>query len=162
MQSKIKKNSAMRMKSAELKPRHVVANGTFVFLFVTSIAVLAQTQNATIKGVITDSTNLRIPQSVVTATNQRTQVSRAVETNEAGDYVITNLQPGIYRVEVSKEGFQRGLLDAVTLNVNQTLTLDIQLQLGAVTRGGQRSCRGCSSRIGHSSAWHSDYGREDS
>jgi outer membrane receptor protein involved in Fe transport len=111
----------------------VLANCVVVFLlFVNSLPAPGQTQNATIKGVITDTTGSRIVQAVVTATNQRTTVSREVLTNDAGEYVVTNLSPGAYWVEATKDGFQKGMSQGLTLNVNQTLTLDIQLRVGAV------------------------------
>ena len=107
-------------------------------LFLLGALVLAspawtQTQNGEIKGVITDDGGSRIPKATVTATNQRTQIYRTVESTDSGDYVISNLQPGVYRVAVAKPGFQKGLSEEVTLNVNQTVTLDVQLRVGTVT-----------------------------
>ncbi len=92
----------------------------------------AQTQNGEIKGVVTDPAGSRIPKAAVTATNQSTQIYRTVESSDTGDYVISNLQPGVYRVAVTKQGFQKGLTQDVTLDVNQIVTLDIQLRVGAM------------------------------
>ncbi len=93
----------------------------------------AQTQNGEIKGVVTDEAGSRIPQAVVTATNQRTQIYRTVDSSATGDYVVSNLQPGIYRIAVTKQGFQKGLTQEVTVDVNQTVTLDIPLRVGTVS-----------------------------
>jgi hypothetical protein len=95
--------------------------------------LLAQTQNGEIKGAITDDAGSRIPKAIVTATNQRTQIYRTVESSETGDYVIANIQPGVYRVEVTKAGFQKTLTQEVTVDVNQIATVDIQMRVGTVT-----------------------------
>src|SRR5580704_11044484 len=93
----------------------------------------AQTQNGEIRGEVTDEAGSRIPQAVVTATNQRTQIYRTVDSSATGDYVVSNLQPGIYRIAVTKQGFQKGLTQEVTVDVNQTVTLDIPLRVGTVS-----------------------------
>ena len=92
----------------------------------------AQTQNGQIKGLVTDDGGARIPKAAITATNQRTQVYRTVESSATGDYAISNLQPGVYRIGVTKPGFQKGLSEEVTVDVNQIVTLDVQLRVGAV------------------------------
>ena len=94
---------------------------------------VAQTQNAQVNGTITDQQGAVIPGASVTVSNASTQVSRTVTTSAGGTYVITNLQPGIYQLEVSHEGFQRAQSDLMSLEVNQIATMDISLVVGAVT-----------------------------
>jgi hypothetical protein len=97
-----------------------------------AVPALSQTQNGEIKGIVTDDGGARIPKAAVTVTNQRTQIYRTVESSETGDYVITNVQPGLYRISVSKEGFQKGLSQDILVDVNQTVTLDVQLRVGTI------------------------------
>jgi hypothetical protein len=65
----------------------------------------AQTQNAEINGLVTDEAGAAVPSASVTVTNTASKISRAVQSNEAGNYVILNLTPGPYRIEVEKNGF---------------------------------------------------------
>src|SRR5579872_2114782 len=104
-----------------------------LFTFFAGSEMLAQTQNGEIKGVVTDVAGARIPLAAVTVTNQHTQIYRTVASSETGDYVISNLQPGVYRIAVTKQGFEKSVSEEINLDVNQTVTLDVQLRVGTVT-----------------------------
>ena len=56
-----------------------------------------------------------------------------VFTNERGDYVVTPLNPGTYRVTVTLDGFQTAVVEAVEVQVGQSTRADVQLTLGALT-----------------------------
>jgi len=61
-----------------------------------------------------------------------TSVERTVESNNAGNYVFTSVPPGRYTLQATSTGFQTTQIPEFTLAVNQTATLDITLQVGAV------------------------------
>ena len=111
----------------------VTVAALLVLLTIGGVDGIAQTQNAQVNGTIMDQQGAVIPGASVTVTNASTQVSRTVTTSAGGIYVITNLQPGIYRLEVSNEGFQRAQSNLISLEVNQIGTVDISLVVGAVT-----------------------------
>ncbi|HTM48743.1 MAG TPA: TonB-dependent receptor [Bryobacteraceae bacterium] len=90
-------------------------------------------QQATIRGVVTDSSRAVIPKVKVTVTNKTTSVSQTIETNDSGVYVAPFLSPGPYRVEASKPGFATVSQDNLKLDVEQTARVDFTLQVGAVT-----------------------------
>jgi hypothetical protein len=77
---------------------------TILFVVILSIALIAQTNQGSISGVVTDSTGAVVSQAQVTLLNTETGVSRALETNEAGEYVARNLPPGLYQVSVEASG----------------------------------------------------------
>ena len=54
-------------------------------------------------------------------------------TNDRGDYVVTPLNPRIYRVSVTLDGFQTALVEAVEVQVGQSARVDVELKIGAVT-----------------------------
>ena len=60
--------------------------------------VLAQLQGARIVGTIYDPQHAGIPGVTVTVTNVATNVARTAATDREGNYVVTPLDPGIYRV----------------------------------------------------------------
>lgn len=94
-------------------------------------AVLAQTAQLT--GRVNDATGAVVPGAQVTATNTATGFKRETVTNEEGNYVIPLLQPGSYQVMVQKPGFRPILQSDVTLQVEQVVRLDFQMEAGEVT-----------------------------
>jgi len=89
-------------------------------------------QNAgagSISGTLTDPNGGVIPAAAVSVKNTDTGVERAIGTNEAGIYSAPFLQPGHYEVTASKTGFAKVLRKDLTLQVGQTLTIDIAMPL---------------------------------
>ena len=95
-------------------------------------SLLAQSSGASIQGTVTDSTGAVIPGATVTATNTETNLQRGAESGSAGLYVIPNLPPGKYRLQVAMKGFQTSIRDGIDLVVGQQLTLNSALKIGEV------------------------------
>jgi hypothetical protein len=93
----------------------------------------AQTTSATLSGTIMDPTGRVVPGVQVSATNIDTGISANTKTNADGIYVLTALQPGHYRVIVTKQGFKQIALTAVVLNVQDTVSRNFSLEIGAVS-----------------------------
>src|SRR6187399_513262 len=87
-------------------------------------------QTAQITGTITDATAAAVANTIVTATNVQTGVSRSSTTNEAGNYLITSLFPGQYQVSASAQGFKQMRRPALTLAVEQIARLDFRMEVG--------------------------------
>lgn len=79
---------------------------TILFVVIFSTALIAQTNQGSISGVVTDSTGTVVSKAQVTVLNTETGVERALQTNEAGEYVARNLPPGLYQVTVEASGFR--------------------------------------------------------
>ncbi|MBA2646895.1 MAG: carboxypeptidase regulatory-like domain-containing protein [Pyrinomonadaceae bacterium] len=75
-------------------------------LFV-SIDIAAQDFRATVVGRITDQAGAAVPGAQVAITNTETNQLTRIVSNEEGEYVITALQPGTYRLEIEQRGFKR-------------------------------------------------------
>lgn len=103
-----------------------------VFCLLSCISTFAQTETATLSGLITDPQGRPVPGVEVQVTNQETNVSVKQSTNDKGLYVVVGLKPGRYRVSVTKEGFRRIDLTDLVLNVQDVLSRNLQLQLGPV------------------------------
>ena len=91
-----------------------------------------------IVGTVTDPSKAAIPQATVVATDTATSVAVTVITNERGDYVVTPLNPGVYRVTVTLDGFQTAVVEAVEVQVGQSARADVELKLGAAHREHHR------------------------
>src|SRR5213592_1995151 len=69
----------------------------------------------------------------VTVVETRTNQSVTVKANERGDYVVTPLNPGIYRVTVASQGFQRAVVNVVEVQVGQSARVDVELKIGEMS-----------------------------
>jgi hypothetical protein len=104
-----------------------------LLLLLTAAILPAWSQDrATILGRVTDPAGAVIPGAAVTVTNQSTGVKTTTNTNEAGNYVVSSLPFGRYEVVCEAKGFRKFIARDNDVNIAQTLTLDISLQLGAV------------------------------
>ncbi|MDE3179893.1 MAG: TonB-dependent receptor, partial [Acidobacteriota bacterium] len=99
-----------------------------------SPALRAQTATASVTGVVEDSTGAVVPGATLTLINQGTNVSRQKTTNSSGAFVFINVLPGSYALTVKKAGFKELVLPVFPLSVNQTLTENLVLQVGAVAQ----------------------------
>jgi hypothetical protein len=65
-------------------------------------------------------------------TGVETGRSSKTETNAAGMYQISGLIAGLYRIAVSKEGFQSLVQEGIRIHVGATAALNYELALGAI------------------------------
>src|ERR1017187_2930083 len=75
----------------------------------------AQGLFGTISGAVTDPTGAIIPGATVSVTNVATNVKMILTTNSAGEYSVSSLNPGIYRVEASAKGFKNAVQNDIVL-----------------------------------------------
>ncbi len=99
----------------------------FAFAFLVSIAPARAQGLGTIVGTVTDVTGAVIPNAKIVATNEATQLSRDVTSNEQGYYVITSLPPAAYDLSVEAKGFTAYVRKQLTLLADQSLTVNIGL-----------------------------------
>jgi hypothetical protein len=81
-----------------------------------------------------DPSGAGVPQADIGVTNLDTGVKRSLQSDEAGRYTVTLLEPGQYRVTVGKSGFKSVELPSIRLTVNQSVTQDVTLSIGTVTQ----------------------------
>jgi hypothetical protein len=67
----------------------------------------------------------------VTITNVETNVSASATTNDEGVYTFPLLQPGKYKLTATAPNFQTSVREEIQLNIDDRLTLDVQLTVGA-------------------------------
>src|SRR6267142_2500587 len=86
-----------------------------------------------IVGTITDATGAAVANAKVRVTNIATNISKEITTNETGNYTVPYLRPGVYRVTVEAVGFDKSVVDNISLVVAQERRVDVALKVGAVT-----------------------------
>src|SRR5271169_1233436 len=91
----------------------------------------AQGTGGRILGRIADPTGAVLAGVKVTAANDATGVGHDALSNDSGDYVFPNLPVGTYSVTFDLTGFKKAVRHAIALDVNQVITLNMTMQLGA-------------------------------
>ena len=86
-----------------------------------------------ITGEVKDSSGGGVAAASVTVTNQATNAARTAISNDAGVYSFPALQPGLYALKVEKPGFKTYTQSNIELQVQQTVRLDVTLQIGQVS-----------------------------
>ena len=94
-------------------------------------ACFAQSNLASISGIVTDPQSGVIPQAAVVAVNVETGVQARIQTNAAGYYRLQNLAIGVYDLSVDHPGFRKYIRQGITLTTGEELGLDVRLELGA-------------------------------
>jgi hypothetical protein len=99
------------------------------FAFCTTL--LAQVITGQITGRVVDPSGAVVVNASVVVRNTQTGVGQKATTTESGYYTAPNLQPGLYSVTVSMEGFRTETRAGFEVRVDQTVRLDFTLQLGS-------------------------------
>lgn len=95
------------------------------------LPVHAQSTNGVLNGQVVDPSNSVIVGADIVAINDVTGVQYTTQTNGEGLYVLPNLPPGPYRLQVSKFGFKTIIKPDITLNVQDALALNFTLPVGS-------------------------------
>lgn len=103
----------------------------FVCAVVSTFSLFAQSPNGNINGLISDPASGAIISAEIVAVNDVTGVQYTTKTNGEGIYVLPNLPPGPYRLQVSKIGFKTVIKPDIVLNVQDALSVNFTLPIGA-------------------------------
>src|SRR6266851_3326080 len=93
----------------------------------------AQSPNATLNGQVVDSSGGAIAGASVDAVNVATNVKYSTKTNAEGMYLLPELPPANYEIQVSHAGFKTIVKPDVLLNVRDAVVINFILPLGAVS-----------------------------
>jgi hypothetical protein len=104
------------------------------FLSFFGVPAAAQSDRGTLTGTVQDSSGAVVPGAKVNLTNTQTGVTFNVPTNEAGDFTVPQLQPGVYNVRVEKDGFRPATITGIALNASATVRADATLEVGAAAQ----------------------------
>jgi hypothetical protein len=108
----------------------------FAVLLLSGLSLLGQTLGE-ITGQVGDQSRAAVPNSVVTLTNTSTNAVRQSNSNEQGLYTFPSVPPGIYTLKVEHPGFKTATSNNVEVQVQQTVRLDVTLEVGQVSESVQ-------------------------
>jgi hypothetical protein len=106
----------------------IIAIGMFA-----SLNSIAQSNEGSLSGTVTDPTGNIVAGAAVTAANLANGQSFKTETGGEGQYRFPVLAIGNYNVTVSAKGFKTTTRNGVAVQIQSTTTLDIQVAIGEQT-----------------------------
>jgi hypothetical protein len=108
-----------------------MAIGLCLIVLVVSPAA-SQDFRGRINGTVTDNTGAVLPGVTVTATSPALIQPQAQVTGADGSYRFLALPPGVYLIDFELTGFQNVKREGVRVVINQTLTVDQQMQVATL------------------------------
>jgi hypothetical protein len=91
-----------------------------------SLAAFGQTFGE-LTGTVTDPSGASVSGATVTVRNTATNQLRTVESNEAGNWTVPFLVPGVYDLEANMQGFKTATRKGLILQVGDTSRVDFRL-----------------------------------
>jgi len=89
--------------------------------------------NATIVGIVSDTSGGVVPGAEVTLTNEGTGLKETTTSDTGGRYNFQRLPVGNYRLDVVMSGFKKESRAGINLTAEQSLTVNFSLQIGQVS-----------------------------
>ena len=112
------------------------------FMLAAVVGARAQKDTGAIVGQVRDSSGAIVTDAKVTVTDADRGIVLTFTTNSDGEYTASPLRIGRYTVTVEKAGFKKALAGPVQVNIQDRVSVDIQLQPGAATETVEVSSQG--------------------
>jgi Carboxypeptidase regulatory-like domain/TonB dependent receptor-like, beta-barrel len=104
-----------------------------LLFFLSCGGAFAQTETATISGLITDESGAMVVGADVQLLSVQQGTTLNTKTNSAGLYVFANVQPGMYQIKVNQRGFKQVDILSLIVNVQDHIEQNVRLQIGSVS-----------------------------
>ena len=117
---------------SSLRHRAVLRWALMVIVVVFGSSAAAIAQQATVVGTVVDAAGAALPNVNITATNVESGLTKTIQTNGFGQYVIPDLNIGHYNVKAEATGFKSTEQKNIVLQVGDRDRIDFQLQVGEV------------------------------
>ena len=123
-------DSKASLKMGPYPCRDAIGMYAAVLSFAVATSAGAQSSLGTIRGTAWDPQRNVVPTATVTLVDEDAGISRAVEAGPTGNYEISSLKSGSYRLEASAPGFKTFERIGIALSAGDTIRVDITFQLG--------------------------------
>ncbi|MBV8818867.1 MAG: carboxypeptidase regulatory-like domain-containing protein, partial [Acidobacteriaceae bacterium] len=118
---------------ARTRARCFLYLGALAFLCAFARIEAQNVSTGSIQGQVTDPSGAAIPGAQVKLVDLATNTPHTETTNSDGRYTFVDVDPGTYRIEISKEGFALSKIEDQKVEVGLVLTLNMTLQVGSTT-----------------------------
>lgn len=88
---------------------------------------------ASLQGTVADSTGAMIPGAQLILTDQETNRAITTTSDPAGNFAFNQLAPSTYKLEVSRDGFKKKMLDGVRIIAEQANSLNVVMETGGAS-----------------------------
>jgi hypothetical protein len=107
--------------------------GVLSLVFAFAVPLFPQTTMGRILGSVSDQSGAAVAGAKIVITDAQRGVTRTVSTDDSGNYVAPELQPGVYKVRAEANGFKTVERVNIVVEVAQDLRVDIALPPGQVS-----------------------------
>ncbi len=104
----------------------------FPLLLIAATPLCAQVSTANVSGDAEDASGARIPSVSIKLLNLQTGNENVAATDTAGEFLIPGVLPGLYSMQVQRDGFAAVHLVGLSLNVGESRQFRITLRLSTV------------------------------
>jgi hypothetical protein len=88
-------------------------------------------QNASISGIVTDTSGAVVPDAQATLLNKATEAKLATTSNKDGVYTLAGVTPGTWNLTITANGFKTEQRTDIPVNVGSKISLDVELSVGS-------------------------------
>ncbi len=103
-----------------------------LFTSLVATTALSQVRSGTIVGAVVDPSGAAVAEVEVKILETQTNAAQTLLTNSAGEFNVPYLAFGNYNVSAKKAGFKQVSRTGIALTTNQTVRIDLRLEVGAV------------------------------
>ena len=90
----------------------------------TQSSIFGQASYGAITGTITDPSDRVIPRAKIEVFAEDRGQQYKVETNDSGNYLLTQLRPGSYRIKIQADGFQTTVRAGIPVEADKTTRVE--------------------------------------
>src|SRR5271169_6768650 len=107
---------------------------SLVVVSLVALPLLAQKTTGTIRGIVSDPSGAVVANIPVVVTSTATGQERNAVTNTQGEYLVPELNPGLYKVSVKAQNFKESVISDVEVHTSSTEVANVQLQMGSTSQ----------------------------
>jgi hypothetical protein len=111
-----------------------MALGMLTTLLLVASPLLAQVSAADVSGEVDDASGARLPLVAIKLLNLQTGNENTATTGATGEFLIPGVLPGLYSMQVQREGFAAIHLTGFNLSVGESRQFQIKLRLSTIAQ----------------------------
>ncbi|MEW5975313.1 MAG: TonB-dependent receptor [Acidobacteriota bacterium] len=113
--------------------RHKLAASWLILTLLPAVNLTGQTHKSAVRGRVVDGSGAPVPGASIGLQQLDTDDSRTTRSGAEGEFSLTSLLPGPYRLVVELAGYKKHIRHVI-LQVNQTLQFDVPLEIGTLAQ----------------------------
>lgn len=127
------KNYALNVQSLELFQKLLQISFIISLLLLLFASISYGQTTASLNGTVKDNNGAIVAGATIKIKSEKTGAERSATTNAEGFFNISEIQPGIYKITTTLQGFKTYQINSLEIAVGQSRSLDITLEIGELT-----------------------------